>query len=82
MQTQTIGHAVHYKGVFDCMRSIFRKEGARVFYRGIIPPILGIGAVNSILFGTYGSLRRCLQSDPNAPLTLSQVMICGTRDVL
>ena len=79
LQTQTIGHSVHYSGMFNCMSQMLRTEGAGVFYRGIMPPLLAVAGVNSLLFGSYGSLRRCVQSDPATLLTLPQIGFCGKR---
>ncbi len=76
MQTQTLGHHIHYNGMFQCLRHMMRTEGVSVFYRGILPPLMSVAGVNSILFGTYGTFRRLLQ-DSAEPLTLPQIAICG-----
>ena len=30
----------NYRGVFDCMRKMYRTEGLLSFWKGILPPIL------------------------------------------
>lgn len=78
MQTQTVGNSsVRYSGLFSCMHHLWRTEGPLVFYRGILPPLAAVAGVNSLLFGSYGALRRILQKDPNTPLTLSEIGVCG-----
>ncbi len=51
---------------------------------GIVPPILGVGALNSLLFGTYQATKRFIQQDQVTKLSLSQVFACGTccRDLI
>ena len=81
LQTQTVGNSVRYSGLFSCMHHLWRTEGPLVFYRGILPPLAAVAGVNSLLFGSYGALRRILQKDPNTPLTLSEIGVCGNIEI-
>jgi len=37
-----LGTTGQYRGMFDCFRQILRNEGARAFYRGLTPSLIGI----------------------------------------
>eukprot|EP00053_Salpingoeca_punica_P008259 m.74587 g.74587 ORF g.74587 m.74587 type:complete len:304 (+) comp14518_c0_seq1:95-1006(+) len=67
-----------YSGVWTCMRTIMREEGWSSFFRGMMPPLIGVGALNAILFGTFGMTRRLVQADESQPLTVPQVAVCGS----
>uniref|UniRef100_A0A7S1G657 Mitochondrial carrier protein n=1 Tax=Bicosoecida sp. CB-2014 TaxID=1486930 RepID=A0A7S1G657_9STRA len=43
-----------YKGAFDCLRTVVKREGFAALYRGMSAPIAGYGAINSLLLSTYG----------------------------
>eukprot|EP00050_Salpingoeca_kvevrii_P021211 m.107896 g.107896 ORF g.107896 m.107896 type:complete len:301 (+) comp9235_c1_seq1:84-986(+) len=68
-----------YRNTLHCAQQIVRKEGFQTFFRGIGPPLLGVGALNAIVFGTYGTASRWLQrnKDPSTPATLGQVYTAG-----
>lgn len=47
------GTEVLYSGMFDCLRSIFRKEGVRGYFKGIVPYCMKIvpgGAINLTVY--------------------------------
>lgn len=37
-----MGKTGQYSGMFDCAKKILKREGAKAFYKGYIPNILGI----------------------------------------
>lgn len=37
-----VGKTGQYSGMFDCAKKILKREGAKAFYKGYIPNILGI----------------------------------------
>ena len=47
-----------YKGIINCVQQMVRTEGVMTLYRGMVPPIAGVGALNAILFGTYNAAKR------------------------
>ena len=42
--------------LLDTVRNLWRTEGSRGFFKGMLYPILSNGAINSIFFGVYGAL--------------------------
>ncbi|KAL3467059.1 mitochondrial carrier domain-containing protein [Aspergillus heterothallicus] len=59
MQTQANQSAI------QVVRNILRHEGARAFYKGTLPPLLGVGACISIVYTTFHSLSETLKSNTN-----------------
>ncbi|EGD80030.1 hypothetical protein PTSG_10305 [Salpingoeca rosetta] len=59
---------------------LVQKEGVRSLFRGIGPPVFGVGGLNAVLFGTYGLAARMLTGKPHArdELTLGQSYVAGT----
>ncbi|EPQ57144.1 mitochondrial carrier [Gloeophyllum trabeum ATCC 11539] len=59
MQTSAAGT---YKGMLDCAGQILKNEGPLAFYKGTVPPLLGIGACVSIQFGVLEYTKRFFAS--------------------
>jgi solute carrier family 25 carnitine/acylcarnitine transporter 20/29 len=51
-------HARKYSGPWNCLVTTVRGEGLRALYKGVSPPLLATGAINSLLFGmqVFGGL--------------------------
>ncbi len=49
-----------YKGILDCARSIYREEGPLAFYKGTLSPLLGMGALVSLHFGTNELIKKLI----------------------
>lgn len=47
------------------------------FWRGVLPPVIAEGMINTVYFGTYAVMQRVFQSDPSIPLTTGQATIAG-----
>lgn len=47
-----------YKGSVDLVRTLVVKEGLRGIYKGISSPLLGVAAINAIVFGVQGGTRK------------------------
>jgi solute carrier family 25 phosphate transporter 23/24/25/41 len=47
-----------YKGIFDCMVQVTRKEGFFTLYRGLWPSILGVVPYVGVDFAAYETLRQ------------------------
>ncbi|RSM19053.1 hypothetical protein CDV31_002184 [Fusarium ambrosium] len=65
-------------------RNIWRREGPLAFYKGTIPPLLGVGACASIQFGAFHFFRelleernRNLQRNTDGTLSLGQFYLAG-----
>jgi solute carrier family 25 (mitochondrial carnitine/acylcarnitine transporter), member 20/29 len=58
-------------------RSMALKEGMSSFYKGMIPPMTGVGALMSMYFGASQWTRRKLIGNVPRDTSLSENMICG-----
>lgn len=67
-----------YTGIIDCVRQMMKQEGFFSLYRGIVPPIMGVGALNAVLFGTYAAAKRFLHKDQGTQPDLMQIFWCGS----
>lgn len=50
----------NYKGLGDCFRTIFHKEGMYGFYKGILPPILAETPKRAVKFFTFEQYKNLL----------------------
>jgi solute carrier family 25 folate transporter 32 len=55
MQTQT-REEIRYRHTLDAAITIYRAEGAKAFYRGLLPSLLGIAHV-AVQFPLYEQLK-------------------------
>ncbi|KAF5292582.1 hypothetical protein FQA39_LY13915 [Lamprigera yunnana] len=88
LQTQDASNP-KYKGTLHCFRSLLVKDGIRGIYKGISSPLVGVAAINAIVFGVYGNAQRH-SSDPNSLTThffagslagLAQTGICSPMEL-
>lgn len=67
------GSANQYKGIFDCVQTVIREEGASALLKGIQPRVLWIGIGGSIFFGVLERTKRYLaqrdQGNEHTPST-------------
>lgn len=77
MQTQGKFGSKVYLNTWRCISDIARTEGLRSFYRGLAPPLVGLAGLNSVVFGSYGFMKRFLQDGKDTPLSLMQIYECG-----
>jgi hypothetical protein len=54
VRLQTQGRNGRFSGPLNCLSETIRNEGVLAMYKGITPPLLTIGVVNSIMFGLQG----------------------------
>eukprot|EP01135_Chromosphaera_perkinsii_P011295 Nk52_evm76s2367 gene=Nk52_evmTU76s2367 len=68
-----VGHiSLYYSSPWDCAQKTLQREGFQGFYKGMFAPILGVGVLNALLFGTFGTVSRLLPSpSPSSPSSLS-----------
>ncbi|GAA5827191.1 hypothetical protein JCM11251_001160 [Rhodosporidiobolus azoricus] len=64
-----------YKGTLDIAVQTFKNEGILAFYKGVTPPLVGIAAVNSLLFASNAAARRIVSPYPD--LSIGQVALAG-----
>ncbi|RUP42734.1 mitochondrial carrier domain-containing protein [Jimgerdemannia flammicorona] len=66
-----------FNGAIDCVVKTVRNEGFFALYKGMLSPLIGIGAVNSLLFAANSRFKALQQDYPNQVLSLSQIAIAG-----
>lgn len=54
VRLQTEGRNGRFSGPMNCLKETIRKEGVLAMYKGITPPLITIGVVNSVMFGLQG----------------------------
>lgn len=47
----------NHKNILDCSKYIYKTNGIKGFYRGVLPPVIGIGIEKCIVFGTYSNVK-------------------------
>lgn len=66
-----------YAGAIDAVKQTLAHEGPRGLFKGMGAPLATVAALNAILFTARGQMVALLQSEPGAPLSISQQIICG-----
>lgn len=59
------------------VQKIVKNEGYRGLYKGMLSPMIGVAAINSMLFAVYGSALRLTAQDLQSP-TVRDVFIAGS----
>lgn len=62
LMVQTGRESVLYRGTLDAFRQMYKNEGIRVFYSGLVPSLFGLLHVG-IHFPTYEALKKVLHVD-------------------
>lgn len=77
----TLGKTGQYRGMVDCAKKVFRREGTLAFYKGYVPNILGIIPYAGIDLAVYETLKNTWlqrhQSESADPGVLV-LLCCGT----
>ncbi|CAF1256632.1 unnamed protein product [Rotaria sp. Silwood1] len=58
----TIRKTNEYKSIMDCIMKIYRGEGLRAFYKGLLPSALAILPASGIELALYETLKRRIES--------------------
>ena len=66
-----------YRGIVDAVTKIYRNEGARVFYRGLLPNIVGIIPYSGIELALYETLKKRWASAPADESNTVVLLGCG-----
>lgn len=89
LQTQDFKNPL-YRGTYDCLKKIIKKDSVGGLYRGISSPLASISVLNAIVFGVYGNVQR-RTNDPNSLMAhfwagsaagLSQTLICSPMELV
>ena len=67
------GLSGRFGGPLDCLKSTVMEEGALAVYKGVIPPLLMTGVVNSVLFGMQTSFVNRIKQ-PGSAATVTDTM--------
>ncbi|KAL4965661.1 mitochondrial carrier domain-containing protein [Aspergillus stella-maris] len=66
------------KSAIQVAQSILRHEGLLAFYKGTLPPLLGVGACISIVYSTFHTISESIKSSTNNPtLSPPQTFLAG-----
>ncbi|XP_074500907.1 mitochondrial carnitine/acylcarnitine carrier protein-like [Sebastes fasciatus] len=68
---------VLYTGTYDCIRKTVSKEGVLGLYKGMGAPMVGMAPMMAISFFGFGLGKQLQQTDPNKPLTHTQIFLSG-----
>ncbi|KAK6154138.1 hypothetical protein DH2020_013777 [Rehmannia glutinosa] len=71
------GQLPKYAGAIDAVKQTLAAEGPGGLYKGMGAPLATVAAFNAVLFTVRGQLEAFLRSEPGAPLTVSQQVVCG-----
>lgn len=69
--------STRFKGPMDCFMQTVKNEGFFALYKGMAAPLVGIGAVNALLFATYSRLKSIQATSLNEQLVLHKIAIAG-----
>ncbi|KAI8381093.1 mitochondrial carrier [Radiomyces spectabilis] len=66
-----------FKGAWDCGVQTVKNEGFFALYKGMASPLVGIGAVNALLFAANSRIKKAMQTHPDDPLSIGQIALAG-----
>ncbi|KAJ1675532.1 hypothetical protein EV182_001084 [Spiromyces aspiralis] len=66
-----------FKGPIDCLISTIKNEGVLGLYKGMASPLVGIAAVNSLLFWAYSKLKALQVGSAQGQANAKQIAIAG-----
>lgn len=49
--------------IINCVQQLYQIGGITRFYRGMLPPMLGVGFEKMLVFGTYNNVNKYLKND-------------------
>lgn len=50
----------HYDSILSCVKTTYLEEGARGFFRGMIPPLVTVSIIKSVSFSIYEGTKKSL----------------------
>ncbi|CAI2178996.1 9706_t:CDS:10 [Funneliformis geosporum] len=69
--------STRFKGPMDCFMQTVKNEGFFALYKGMAAPLVGIGAVNALLFAAYSRLKSIQATSLNEQLALHKIALAG-----
>ncbi|GFS88263.1 hypothetical protein NPIL_702771 [Nephila pilipes] len=73
LQTQDSSNKM-YRGTFHCLSTIVKQESFQGLFKGMSSPMVGLAAINAIVFGVYGNITRASSS----PISLQTQFLAGS----
>lgn len=64
----TVGDAGKYAGIIHAARTVFREEGVRGFYAGVVPSVAAILPEAAITYGVFDLLKASHEASSAAPV--------------
>lgn len=72
------GQVPIYSGAGDCVKKIIKNEGLKAFYKGTVPPLMGIGLCVSIQFAVVEQTKGYYNKvNKGGPLDNTQLFLSG-----
>ena len=71
------GQPLRYSGAMDAVRQTLAAEGPRGLYKGMGAPLATVAAFDAVLFTVRGQMEALVRSEPGAPLSVNQQVVCG-----
>ncbi len=62
---------------WQCFKKTLKYEGVRGLFRGVFPPLTGLGFQNSVLFATYGPTLEWLSREHPSSSQMTNVFLAG-----
>jgi len=75
-QAMDPGQHERYRHTYDAIRSIWRDEGPRAFYKGLLPSLFGVAHV-AVQFPLYEKLKSLYNADTEN-LPSQQILVCSS----
>jgi hypothetical protein len=79
VRLQSRGHI--YTSTWDTLTKTMRANGVRGFFRGTVPPLLGMGPKNAIGFGAHGAALRFLEGASSTRPTVELKRNAAMRNI-
>lgn len=78
VKMQNHPHTYGRRGVLGCVRTIVMEDGARGLFAGLSPPLFLNGALNAVLFATFGTAKQVVAHMTGGDAdTLPLSHVCG-----
>jgi solute carrier family 25 carnitine/acylcarnitine transporter 20/29 len=76
LQAQLHSEPLLYRSTLHCFLSTVKNEGIRGLFKGVSSPLVGVTAINTLLFGVYGFFLE-MQTTTGTQPTLTQIFMAG-----
>lgn len=73
LQTQDSSNKM-YRGTLHCLSTIVKQESFQGLFKGMSSPMVGLAAINAIVFGVYGNIMKASSS----PKSLQSQFLAGS----